>query len=300
MNTTQITKIPLSKITPDPFQPRKYFDAVKLASLAKSIEQIGIKEPLVVEAQSDGTYKLIDGERRFRAATQLKLKDVPAVIEPAMSEVQRMIEQFHIQEQHEGWRPAEKAIAIRDIAHALGTTMKEVGNSLGLAERTVQSYMAFNNLLVGKEMLESEISIDFSSRIESTTKRAAKELLAQENRDMTETEKKMFQLGILRRIKSGELTLPRQMTKIIDSLAQEAEATVKSVIKTNNSLEKMFIDSKAQDAQLYRQYVNDVHRISRLVNTVVKNKVVSDMLDADDKLKAIVRGIVKNLQSLSE
>lgn len=200
MKTTQITSIPVKNITPDPFQPRKYFDAVKMASLTKSIQQIGIKEPLVVEAQADGTYKLIDGERRFRAALNLKLKEVPAVIEEPMSEIQRMIEQFHIQEQHEAWKPQEKAIAVRDIAHAMGTTMKEVGNSLGLAERTIGTYMSFTNLLVGKEMVESEISIEFSSRIDSTTNRAVKELLLQSNRDMTTAEKKNFQLGIIKRI----------------------------------------------------------------------------------------------------
>ena len=298
MKTTQITQLPITSIIPDPFQPRKYFDAVKIASLAKSIAQIGIKEPLVVESQPDGTYKLIDGERRYRAAVLNKMKEVPAVVEAPMSEIQRMIEQFHIQEQHEGWRPQEKAIAIRDIAHAMGTTMKEIGNSLGLSERTVNTYMSFINLLVGKEMMESEISIDFSRRIESTTNRAIKELLIQEERDMTEAEKKGFQLGIIRRIKSGEVTKDRQLTKVLDALTQEAEKTVKDVIKTNNSLEKMFIDSKAQDAQMYRMFINDMHRCSRIANSVGKNGVVTQMVEADEKNKAIIRTMIKNLQAI--
>jgi ParB family chromosome partitioning protein len=71
--------LPLSKIQPNPNQPRRYFDPDALASLKTSIEEHGILEPLLVRKQQQ-LYELVAGERRYRAATELELKEVPVVI----------------------------------------------------------------------------------------------------------------------------------------------------------------------------------------------------------------------------
>lgn len=71
--------LPLSQIQPNPNQPRRYFDPDALASLKTSIEEHGILEPLLVRKQQQ-LYELVAGERRYRAATELELEEVPVVI----------------------------------------------------------------------------------------------------------------------------------------------------------------------------------------------------------------------------
>ncbi len=72
--------IPIEKVVREPDQVRRYFDAQKLANLTESVKQIGIIEPLWVRPLPDGSYKLVAGERRYRAATTAGLTEVPVVV----------------------------------------------------------------------------------------------------------------------------------------------------------------------------------------------------------------------------
>ena len=79
-NTTGVTEVDIEKIKPNPNQPRKNFDVDALNELAASIKTHGIVQPIVVNDLGDGTYMIIAGERRWRAANICGLKTVPAVI----------------------------------------------------------------------------------------------------------------------------------------------------------------------------------------------------------------------------
>ncbi len=72
--------MPLEQITLPATQPRRYFDPEALKQLAESIRQHGILQPLLVRPVADGKHELVAGERRYRAATELALKEVPVVI----------------------------------------------------------------------------------------------------------------------------------------------------------------------------------------------------------------------------
>lgn len=78
-NQDSVEKIPLTALMPDPQQPRKHFDEASLAELASSIKEHGIVQPLIV-AKNGGSYIIIAGERRYRAAEIAGLKEVPAII----------------------------------------------------------------------------------------------------------------------------------------------------------------------------------------------------------------------------
>lgn len=76
----QVLRIPLYKIMPNPYQPRKEFESEALAELADSIRQYGVLQPLLVAPGPEGNYILIAGERRLRASTMAGLEAVPVII----------------------------------------------------------------------------------------------------------------------------------------------------------------------------------------------------------------------------
>ncbi len=76
----QVLQVPLSKIVPNPYQPRKEFESEALSELADSIRQYGVLQPLLVAPGKDGTYILIAGERRLRASIMAGLGTVPVIV----------------------------------------------------------------------------------------------------------------------------------------------------------------------------------------------------------------------------
>ncbi len=76
----QQNEVPISSISPNPRQPRTYFDPVALDELIASIKEIGILQPPVVRQTKPGKYELIMGERRFRAAKAAGLTSIPVII----------------------------------------------------------------------------------------------------------------------------------------------------------------------------------------------------------------------------
>lgn len=80
MDENKIKNIPLKNIKPNPDQPRRYFDADSMDSLTRSVERYGVINPITVRDCEDGTYELISGERRYRAAFYAGLRDIPCII----------------------------------------------------------------------------------------------------------------------------------------------------------------------------------------------------------------------------
>jgi len=75
-----IQMVPISQIVPNQFQPRKTFFQEDLESLADSIRQNGILQPILVRRKGDGVYELIAGERRFRSAKLANLSTIPVIV----------------------------------------------------------------------------------------------------------------------------------------------------------------------------------------------------------------------------
>ena len=138
-------EIKLSQIKPDLTQPRIEFDAIKLARLKKSIQEQGIINPLVIEKNNEN-YILIDGERRYRCAVELKLDVVPVTIIEKMDDKQRLVKRFHLQEMHANWTISEKAKAVIDLMDKFSMSHIEAGELLGIPSATVQSYSTIKEI----------------------------------------------------------------------------------------------------------------------------------------------------------
>ena len=136
----ELAELPVSLIKPNPDQPRSSFDPEALAALASSIEVSGIVQPLLVRPLADGSYELVAGERRWRAAQQAGLEKVPAVVrDQAQSErlqaalIENMV--------REDLNPVEEARACAALVDDLGLTKEE------LARRVGRSRPAVSNLI---------------------------------------------------------------------------------------------------------------------------------------------------------
>ncbi|HXG24116.1 MAG TPA: ParB/RepB/Spo0J family partition protein [Chthonomonadales bacterium] len=133
----QIELIEVARIVEDPDQPRKHHDEESLHGLADSIRQHGLLQPITVIPLSNvNMYRIVTGERRWRAAQMAGLDVIPCVVKELDTEgilTEQLIENM----QREDLQPLEKAQAIAQVKRALGATNRELASRLGMSERAV-------------------------------------------------------------------------------------------------------------------------------------------------------------------
>src|SRR5512134_197953 len=127
-----LLEVPVNAVGPNPKQPRTRFDDEAIASLAASIREVGILQPIVVRRAGDGRYEVIAGERRLRAAKAAGLATVPVVLRDSEdSELLReaLIENIH----REDLNPIEQAEAFRQLLEELGLKQEELADRVGVS-----------------------------------------------------------------------------------------------------------------------------------------------------------------------
>jgi ParB family chromosome partitioning protein len=135
-----LRELPVGLIKPNPKQPRTNFDPEALAGLATSIESSGVVQPILVRPLHDGSYELIAGERRWRAAQQAGLEKVPAVVRD--SEHAERLQVALIENMvREDLNPVEEARACAALVEDLGLSKED------LAQRVGRSRPAVSNLI---------------------------------------------------------------------------------------------------------------------------------------------------------
>lgn len=142
--TMRIVEIPVDKIRPNPYQPRKEFDPKALEELSQSIAEHGIFTPLLVRKAISG-YDLLAGERRLRAAKMAKLKVVPA-IEMDFSEEEMMELSLLENVQREDLNPIEEAMALDSLVTRLGYTQETLAKRVGKSREYCANMMRLLNL----------------------------------------------------------------------------------------------------------------------------------------------------------
>jgi ParB family chromosome partitioning protein len=136
----ELLELPVTLIKPNPSQPRTSFDPDALAALAASIDATGVVQPLLVRPLADGSYELVAGERRWRAAQQAGLEKVPAVVRD-QAEPERLQAALIENMVREDLNPVEEAKACAALVEDLGLTKEE------LARRVGRSRPAVSNLI---------------------------------------------------------------------------------------------------------------------------------------------------------
>lgn len=134
--TASSNKLKIMEIEPNHDQPRKIFDEKALAELADSIAQHGILQPLVVRPLSNGSYQLVAGERRWRAARIAGLSEVPVIVKELTDE--EVIEIAMVENlQREDLNPLEESLGYAYMMQELKITQEQVAEKVGKSRPAV-------------------------------------------------------------------------------------------------------------------------------------------------------------------
>ena len=138
--SSSINEIELSRIHPNPDQPRREFDMEGLEELAASIRELGIIQPISLRQVPDGSYQIIAGERRFRAATLVGLKSVPAYVRTVEDET--MMEMALIENiQREDLNSIEIALTFQKLIEQYDLTQDRLSERIGKKRATIANYL---------------------------------------------------------------------------------------------------------------------------------------------------------------
>lgn len=261
------TQIPISKLFPNPEQPRKHFDQTALEELAESIRRHGIIQPVVVN-QSGARYMIIAGERRYRAAQMAGLTEIPAIVknysETEIKEIS-LIENL----QREDLNAIEAAFAVQRLMSEHRFTQEAVAGRVGKSRPYITNLLRLLELgtEVQNMVVEDRLSAGHARALVSVKNRAAQLKLAQEAADgkmsVRDLEKAVKQYGKPQTGKEG--TTPSAFVQSLElkelkNLMQQVFAT-KVEIFGNDNKGKIYIDYYNRD---------DIDRIADIISGLKK------------------------------
>jgi ParB family chromosome partitioning protein len=140
-------ELPVSAIRPNPRQPRQAFDDEPHEELMSSIKEFGLLQPIVVRPARNGDYELVVGERRWRAATDVGLETIPAIIRETADDAMlrnALLENLHRVQLN----PLEEAAAYRQLLDEFGTTHEELAQRISRSRSQVTNTIRLLNLPV--------------------------------------------------------------------------------------------------------------------------------------------------------
>ncbi len=172
-------EIDITEVVPNRYQPREHFDEETLASLSRSITEIGVIQPIVVRELEDGQYELIAGERRWRAAKRANLSAIPAIIRTSddLSSLETaVVENLHRQDLN----PLEEAAAYQQLVEEFGLTQDDVAQRVGRSRSAVANTLRLLHLppMVQRLLIEGQLSAGHARALLATPDRNEQERLA--------------------------------------------------------------------------------------------------------------------------
>lgn len=261
-NKKDVTEINIDEIRSNPYQPRRTFDTETLNELAKSIEEYGVVQPVIVKKSIKG-YELIAGERRTKAAKIAGLKVIPAIIKDF--DDQQMMEIALIENiQREDLNPMDEAVSISNIIKLRGYTQDEFANKFGKSRTYVTNILGLLKLPEDVKKMVEKRTLSMSharvlSKIDDEEKvvRLAKqvitdELSVRELEKITQDDKK--EIEVVKNKKSGYDHKYRMYENIImDNLDTKVRVSKKKI-------------------EIYFDGVNELEEILSKMNVIVEEE----------------------------
>lgn len=157
--TSSINEVELELIAPNPNQPRTFFDEEALNELASSIKELGVIAPITLRKNEDGTYLIIAGERRYRAAKSIGLRSIPAYIKTAADD--QVMEMALIENiQREDLNAIEIALTFFRLIKEYNLTQERLSERVGKKRATIANYLRLLQLPAEVQMGLKDRKID--------------------------------------------------------------------------------------------------------------------------------------------
>jgi ParB family transcriptional regulator, chromosome partitioning protein len=148
-----VRSLPVAQIEPNRLQPRSRFDEAGLEELAASIKAQGLIQPIIVSQTKKGTYTIVAGERRWRAAPRAGLVDVPVVVRELRDEREHLELALVENIQRADLNPVEEAEAFHSLQESFGLTQEEIATRVGKGRSAVANTLRL--LRLPEEILEA-------------------------------------------------------------------------------------------------------------------------------------------------
>jgi len=176
-----LANVPIEQISPNPYQPRKTFNDASIEELSRSVREHGIIQPLVVTKIGDNKYRLIAGERRFRAAQKADLETVPVVIKETMTDTDTLQVALIENIQREDLNPIEEAYAYHQLHEEFQLTQEEISKRVGKERSTVANFLRLLKLpdSVKKLLASGQLSMGHARAILAVDSPRKQEQLAE-------------------------------------------------------------------------------------------------------------------------
>lgn len=177
--TSSLREISVGSITANVNQPRNRFDEEALSSLVASVRELGVLQPILVRPLEDGSYELIAGERRWRAAKRAGLATIPAVVravDDVSSLEQAVVENLHRQDLN----PLEEAAAYQQLVEDFGFTHDQLARRVGKSRAAVSNTLRLFQLppSIQRQVAEGQVSAGHARALLGTPDRMFQEMLA--------------------------------------------------------------------------------------------------------------------------
>jgi len=227
-----VIELKINEIEPTVGQPRKKFDDEKLIQLSESIKEHGIVQPIIVRKE-DNTYKIVAGERRWRAARLAGLTSIPVIVKELSN--RQVMEMALIENiQREDLNPIEEAEAYEKLINEYNMTQEELSKSIGKNRSTIANIIRLLSLCdkVKEHLINGEITSGHARALLSLDNKELQEKICKEviekSLNVRETEK------LVKKIQKGELK--EQKVKNVDENIQKIEDDLEKILGTKVKL----------------------------------------------------------------
>lgn len=257
-----VREIKINDIEPNLSQPRKHFNDEKLAQLAESIKQHGIVQPLIVK-KDENTYKIVAGERRWRAARIAGLETVPVIVRELSSK--QVMEIALIENlQREDLNPIEEAEAYEKLINDFGMTQEDISVTVGKSRPAIANSIRLlslqdklKSLVINGDITSGHARALLSIEDKSIQIKAAEDIISKDM-NVRETEK------LVKRI------LSKKEGKKLKSLDEEYIALEEKFREIFSTKVKLIKNNKSGKIVIEYYSMEELDRIVELVNSIAE------------------------------
>ena len=263
----RILMLKLDLVQPNKEQPRKTFDEEKINELAESIKNYGVLQPLLVQ-KNDSFYKIIAGERRWRAAKAAGLKEVPAVLKE-YSKQEAMEISLIENVQRADLNPIEEALGYKQLIDEFGLTQEEIAVRVAKSRTAITNTMRLlkldeqiQNMLVQGVITSGHARALLSLEDTQMQLKAAKEIL-DKKLSVRETERLVKRL---QKEASGEKKEEKKKDETLALIYQDLEDRMKSVMGTKVSIHNKDKNKGRIEIEYYSEA--ELERIVEMIESI--------------------------------